>query len=265
MTDAAFDTMAASYDADFTHSAIGKIQRQRVWKHMDEWLNAEHLEILELNCGTGEDALHFANHGNRVLATDISSEMISIATDKIVRNQKQELVHCQTASIQEIIEVANGKKFDMVFSNFGGLNCLSPQDIGKLLNQLPDILKPNGKFVAIIMPKYCLFEISSFLLRFKFGKAFRRATNDPVMVKVNDEFQSTWYYNPAFFKRRAHFRNFSFDCRPIGFWIPPSNFESFFRNRKKALRFLEQLEHMTGRIKMLSSFSDHYLMQIRLK
>ena len=36
-------------------------------------------QVLELSCGTGEDALHLAEQGVRILATDPSAGMLEVA------------------------------------------------------------------------------------------------------------------------------------------------------------------------------------------
>ena len=78
-----FDIAATTYDNTFTYSKIGKLQRNLVYEHLSKILPIDHnLDILEINCGTGHDAIWLANQGHRVLATDISSEMISIARSK---------------------------------------------------------------------------------------------------------------------------------------------------------------------------------------
>ena len=51
-----FDAMAAAYARSFTESAIGRYMRAAVWR----WLDAAFQpgdRVLELNCGTGEDAV----------------------------------------------------------------------------------------------------------------------------------------------------------------------------------------------------------------
>ena len=52
----AFDSLAAKYDDLFTRSMIGRAQRGVVWDALiDTFEPGAH--ILEVNCGTGEDAL----------------------------------------------------------------------------------------------------------------------------------------------------------------------------------------------------------------
>jgi hypothetical protein len=52
-----FDEMAADYDRSFTASAIGSLMRQAVWRRLDACFRPGD-RVLELNCGTGTDAIH---------------------------------------------------------------------------------------------------------------------------------------------------------------------------------------------------------------
>ena len=126
-----FDHIAHLYDEDFTFSEIGKLQRERVWLYLDSVLpKTEALDILELNCGTGEDAARFAERGHRVLATDISPKMVEVAKTKSEQRGFANLVESQTLNIATLNPtLLNERKFDWVFSNFGGLNCLNEQDL----------------------------------------------------------------------------------------------------------------------------------------
>jgi ubiquinone/menaquinone biosynthesis C-methylase UbiE len=67
----AFDRLAAKYDDMFTRSMVGRAQRQAVWDVLLETIEPGS-HILELNCGTGEDALFLAQHDMSVVACDAS-------------------------------------------------------------------------------------------------------------------------------------------------------------------------------------------------
>ena len=78
-----FDIAAQHYDTNFTFSKIGKAQRKMVFRYLNSIINNNNkLSILELNCGTGEDAIHLNKMGHNVVATDISEEMIKTAKAK---------------------------------------------------------------------------------------------------------------------------------------------------------------------------------------
>src|SRR4051812_39356643 len=82
VADAPFDAEATTYDAAFTETIVGKLQRARVWQYLDQCMPALPLNVLEINCGTGTDAYHLASKGNRVTATDASAAMIKQALSK---------------------------------------------------------------------------------------------------------------------------------------------------------------------------------------
>ena len=81
MTPAPFDTVAAEYDAAFTDHVLGRWLRGAVWKHLDAAFQPGD-RVLELGCGTGEDALHLAQRGVHVHATDAAETMVHLADQK---------------------------------------------------------------------------------------------------------------------------------------------------------------------------------------
>lgn len=81
----AFDPLASTYDSDFTNTAIGRYLRGRVQARLEQHFRAgDH--VLELGCGTGEDARWLAGRGVAVLATDASAAMLDITRAKAAGN-----------------------------------------------------------------------------------------------------------------------------------------------------------------------------------
>ncbi len=93
-----FDQAAATYDNYFTFSEIGKKQRALVYEKLQKQLKDTN-KILEINCGTGEDAIWLANQNFLVTATDISKNMIEIAQSKSnVKNLTFKILDINTLS-----------------------------------------------------------------------------------------------------------------------------------------------------------------------
>lgn len=259
-----FDTVARDYDKSFTGTAVGRLLRERVWALLTRTGGFSRSEsaakaagmVLELNCGTGEDAVWLAKQGYRILATDISLEMIAIAENKARRAGVGKRIRTQTCSFAEVGKLEG--PFDLVFSNFGGLNCVPPEELKKLSLDLQKLVAPGGLFVAVAMSRFCWWETLYFLLKIKPREAFRRWSRKPVQARLDEKTTvPTWYYSPV--EIRRHFSDFQAKrILPVGFWLPPSYLNPFFEKRPRLLALLNFLEK-NGAPTWLAPAADHFL------
>jgi ubiquinone/menaquinone biosynthesis C-methylase UbiE len=262
----AFDTVAQRYDDSFTYGVIGMAQRNIVWDYLESALSPnDELKILELNCGTGEDALWFAKKGHNVLATDISEKMLEITKDKINKADLLSTVHTMRINITNIDSAGIKEKFDLIFSNFGGMNCIAFKEMEKLPSGVKKLLKPNGQLIMVVMPTFCLWETIYFLLKLKFRKAFRRLSKEGTIAKFNGTKIKTFYFSPARIKKlfKQHFEVLS--IKPVGFFIPPSYLDNFFSSRIKMINNLKKLEQAVSRFSFFAGSSDHFLIHLQTK
>ena len=261
-----FDHIASTYDSVFTRSAIGQLQRKRVWSYVETIIpQLKGFEMLELNCGTGEDALLFGERGFNIVATDISEEMLKVTQKKAEQFSMQNRISSHYLDLDSFNETLFDKKFDLVFSNFGGLNCINPESLKKLLDALPCILNPGGRFVGVIMPKFCAWETVFFLLRFQFKKAFRRLTSKEVMSDLHGMNLKTWYYHPSQIKKWSRDKFKLISIRPVGVALPPSYLDRFFSLKKRWLLHLNRFEKRFSQNSLFSGMSDHFVIDLQLK
>jgi len=253
-----FDIAAKQYDTVFTFSNIGKAQRNRVFKFLNPIISQnKKLSILELNCGTGEDAIQLANLGHHIIATDVSEGMINVAKNKAYPNNLQ----FQVQDINTISNQSFNKTFDLIFSNFGGLNCLSKTQLDRFLKTSTSLLKPNGKLIMVLMPKQCLWERIYFSMKGHFKKAKRRNTTENILVNIDGIDVKTWYYNPKDIVSLTKSKYKTGIIKPIGIAIPPSYFETSFLAKNPLLNILVGLEKiMTG--SFLAKYADHFLIEL---
>jgi ubiquinone/menaquinone biosynthesis C-methylase UbiE len=261
-----FDHIASTYDADFTSSTIGQLQRKAVWDKLEKILpSLEGMDVLELNCGTGEDAVLFGDRGFTIVATDVSREMLRMLDAKVKGNSLQHRISSRYLDLNDFDADAFEKKFDLVFSNFGGINCIKPESLQRLFKQLSSVLKPGGEVLAVVMPRFCLLESLYFLATFQLKKIFRRRSKQPAIVNLGNYSFPVWYYNP---NQIAALTADKFEVvakYPIGLFIPPSYLERFFSGRKRALSILYRLEKKLNGLSSLSAWSDHYIIELKLK
>lgn len=261
---APFDAVANQYDTAFTHTAVGRLQRAVVQHFLSIRLgDAAPGQALELNCGTGIDACWLAHQGWEVLATDVSSGMLALAQENAaqaglegrIRTAVLDLSHPLLPQMPE-----RRQQFDLVFSNFGGLNCVSPETLPQLGEALPLLLKPGGLFVAVVMGRFCCWEMLYFLIKGRPKEAFRRLSKEPLEARLDQNTSvKTWYFSPKEFIKILSFNNLTKkNIQAVGFWAPPSYLNSFFEKRPRLLRFLYFLEK-NCRGKTWAFGADHFL------
>lgn len=262
----AFDTLAPTYDADFTASPLARHLRERVHARLDRLVTAGET-ALELGCGTGEDALHLARRGVHVIATDASDAMLTAARAKLAgeANVRVERLDMQNLN-HRVTEITEGTQIELVFANFGVLNCLS--DWRPLAAWLARRLRPGGRAAFGVMPPLCLWEISWHALHGEFGVACRRWRRGGATFDLNHAAADAMNgvpTNPAIHypSPRRLARDFApwfrrTHVEPLGLWLPPSDIYGVIEKRPRLLRALTALDDRIGRIPALAAFADHY-------
>ena len=264
----AFDAVASAYDTTFSETAVGRLLRARVRALATrETAEARPAAALEINCGTGEDAVWLAKQGWQVLATDVSPEMVAATNARARAAGLAGSIRVEVCAIEEIGRIRSDallSELRLIFSDFGGLNCLSPESLQKLAIDLQLLMPSGGIFVAVVMGRFCWWETLYFLLKGKPREAFRRLGKEPVNAPLDDKTSvPTWYYSPAEFRRlMAHEQVRAISVHPAGFWLPPSYLDPFFEKRPRLLRFLNFLEkNLTA--PWMSSMADHFFVCIK--
>lgn len=261
----AFDSVAAKYDSTFTRSIIGKAQREIVRDYLENVLNEKAKQkILELNCGTGEDAVWFAKRGHTVLATDISEKMLELTEQKIKANNLSRRIRTRRIDLSKTEDLTLNNEFDLIFSNFGGINCIPFNDLFKLPESLFKLLKPGGRIILVIMPTFCLWEMFYFTIKLNLKKAFRRSSTNGTKVYLNGEELTTYYYTPIIINKifRKGFKQVF--LKPLGFFIPPSYLEKFFSPKQRTFNLLKKMESIVTNWSVLANYADHFLIDLKV-
>lgn len=256
-----FDDIAQVYDSDFTYSEIGKKQRALAWEFFQQHYNDKvsgKTALLEMNCGTGEDALFFAKQGIFVTATDISREMLAVVEQKVQKADLQSHIFVQKWDLTQDFLLPN--QYHVAFSNFGGWNCLTSENIENLGLKLSALLLPKGKLFVVVMPHFCIWESIYFLYRRKWKEIFRRSNKNAISAKLENVFVNTYYYSPSEIQKllSPHFR--MIDYQAIGICLPPSYLEKFFQKKPILLSFLDKIERILHKFRFSAFASDHFVM-----
>ena len=252
----AFDRLASNYDNIFTNTLIGRAQRDSVWKILLETFHRGD-NILELNCGTGEDALFLARNNISVMSCDASQEMIAYAEQRLTAQPVPlSVVFCHLPT-ERIRELAPTRRFDGAFSNFSGLNCI--KDLASVATSLSQLVNRGDRLLLCFSTRVCLVEIVYYLAQGQKRKAFRRLSghSQPAIDGVPLDV----YYpslNEILRSFAPHFRLRS--TTGVGVAVPPSYLESWAHSHPAIFRILCRLESLLARVPLLRSTGDHVLL-----
>lgn len=247
-----FDPLAPTYDAAFTHTQIGQYLRGRVQARLlHHYAPGDH--ILELGCGTGEDALVLAAHGIRLTATDASPAMLEQAR---LKAGDHPLLTFARLDLSNLPDEWPALPCDGAFASFGPANCIA--DWRPLAAWLADRVRPGAVVGLGVMSPFCLWEIAWHSLHLDFKTAFRRLRADTTFggqpIHYPTVRRLTRDFAPHF--ERAYIQG-------LGLFLPPSDVYGVIEKRPNAVKVLSGLERFFTRLSALSMFADHYWIEFR--
>lgn len=258
-----FDTFANTYDQTFTQSPIAQFLRAQV-HHRLQTRYQPGQQVLELGCGTGEDALWLAQQQIAVIATDASDAMLDMARQK---TQHTSLVQCLQLDLQSLMDdgipEALGTTFAGVFANFGVLNCLA--DWQPLARWLAERIKPGGIAGFAIMGPYCLWEMMWHGAHLDFGVALRRLRGATFQADEQDDATAIPIAYPTVKRITSDFAPYfeRVHVQPLGLFLPPSDVYGVIEKRPRAMQWLMMLDTQVRRLSWLAPFADHYWIELR--
>ncbi len=252
----AFDSIAGRYDALFTDSSIGRAQRTAVWREALRVFQPGH-RVLELNCGTGEDALFLASRGIGVCACDASPGMIYQAQERKAAEAPSSPIDFLILRTEHIDSLAASGQFDGVFSNFSGLNCV--EDLARTAASLSRLVRPGANLLLCVFTRFCLWEVAHYAARGDLHRAFRRCRGS-AQVNLDGHLLSVHY--PTLRSIRKWFAPM-FRLRGvtgIGVAVPPSYLEPWAQKHPDLLRKCEAIDHVVSRWPGARVIGDHMLL-----
>jgi SAM-dependent methyltransferase len=238
-----FDRIATQYGNLWTSTKAGQLQREAVRRY------AAHLfppqsRILDLGCGTGDDALILRTRGLHVTGIDASAEMVRIACGRGV--------DARHYAIENIADLPG--KFDAIWSNFGALNCI--ESLPDLRQPFAHAVNPGGWLVVCLMSRMCLWETIWYALHGRIRKATRRWNGE-----AKSSVAKRVFYPTVRSVRRAFAPDFTLEStHGVGFAVPPSYVTGISHS---TMDRLAALDRRVASWPILRSLSDHRLMIFR--
>lgn len=251
-----FDAVAESYDRCFTETVLGRELRAIVWSTL-EGIFRRGDRVLELNCGTGEDAVWLASRGIKVFATDSSRAMLEVAAQKAASTGISGNIEFSHLNLAKPAVGWPDSEFDGALSNFGGLNCI--RDMTDVAGLLGRSIRPGGRFIAVVMGRWCAWEILWHLLHFQPRAALRRLAQPGTKARIGSGTLRVWYPPPGAL-RRALGHDFRLKrLRGLGVFLPPTYLQEVVAKRRRLFDLLCMLEKSLGSSTPMRYLGDHIL------
>ncbi|XZF13660.1 class I SAM-dependent methyltransferase [Chitinophagaceae bacterium MMS25-I14] len=257
--DAAFSKQSPIFDEIDDHNNLLLWMRDRVHREVLQYA-PKGAYMLELNCGTGIDAMFFARNGYKIKATDNAKGMLQQLQQKIEKHNMEDRITAERCSFNNLEQLGTNPQFDYVFSNFGGLNCTDRLD--KVLHDIDTLLKPGGSFTLVIMPRVCLWEMLM-IFRGYFKTAFRRFRRGATKARVEGVYFDCYYYNPKYIIKHMG-SNYSLQSlKGLAITVPPPYIEHFTERHPTLFKTLEKWENKIWSKSPFNRWGDHFMITMQ--
>ena len=135
--DQSFDKFADKFEKNIYGSTKGQLRHELIvhYLHQSITLDSAPLDVLDAGGGTGVMTQVMLDLGHKVTLTDISSETLTLAQEKLGNNNRLVIQHV------DILSLSNTKQYDLVVCH-AVLEWL--HDPFEVLGKLVDLVKPGG-------------------------------------------------------------------------------------------------------------------------
>lgn len=249
---AAFDAESAVYDESFGRNPIGRLFRS-VFQDRLAALFPPGARVLDVGCGTGEDAVFLAGRGVGVHALDLAPGMVAETRAKAERaGLDASRLAVETRAAEDVASCGSG--FDGAYSDFGALNCVDLEAFGQ---GLVSALRPGAAVLFSVMGRHPL---PATVLHALTGRGPARGGRPP---RVAGHDVPTDYLSPRRFREALGPGYVWRPLRALGVVVPDPGFGGWAERHPRLLSALATLEAAVRDVPGLRALGDHLLFEGR--
>lgn len=261
----AFDSVAPTYDGPQGNNELIQRMREITWARISSLLPPDGGALIDLGCGTGIDAEHFARQGSDVLATDWSPAMVERAAARgaALGDGRLQAVRVGAQELEQLHPV-HDDRFDVAYSNFGPLNCVP--DLGHTAATLAPLMHPGGHAVFTVIGRWCPWEVAHYARKRRWSRARVRFLRRVTPVGMNGHTIWTRYFTPREFVREWVGDGSEWELvgyEGLSTFVPPPYLTALSERRPKLFARLVRLDARTAAWPVFRNLGDHFLVVLR--
>jgi SAM-dependent methyltransferase len=269
LSEGEFSRASPFYDADLHANPIARWARRRSLQVLARSYTAGD-RVLEIGCGSGEEAICLAQRGVAVVATDAALGMIEVLRAKMAAASESsgwpKLITPLVLPAGRLAELAAdglAGGFDGAYSSFGPLNC--EPSLEPVVDALAQMVRPGGPVVISMINRYCAWETAWYMLAGSPQIAFRRWSGQ-ASATVRAEWAEgrirVYYWTPGEVEDvfYPHFRI----VRRMGLpWLlPPFYLHHLVRRVPRLMNVLARVDRRYAATWPTYHFGDHFLLEM---
>jgi ubiquinone/menaquinone biosynthesis C-methylase UbiE len=256
----AFDRVAPTYDGPQGNNDLIQRMRSITWRRIESVFGSG-ARLIDIGCGTGIDAEHFAGEGFRVHATDWSPAMAERAAVRAANPALGGRLSAEHVGAQELgVLAVRGERFDGAYSNFGPLNCVP--DLRTTSAALGEMMAPGARCVFTVIGRVCPWEMAHYAVRGRFRRLAVRFARGETPVHMAGGTIWTRYYTPRQFAQcfAGEFRVVRYEA--LSLFVPPPYLTFVHDHAPRLFDVLVRLDAATARWPLLRDAGDHFLIEL---
>lgn len=257
----AYDGYAARYDSLLSENLINAHMRS-VMTALEGATFRPGERLLELGCGTGDEAIELASRGCDVVGIDPSEQMIRVAREKAASRRLPGSLRFQVGYARDLATVLSEESNASFAGGFSSFALSYEPDLEMVRTGLVRLIRPGGVFLAATMNRLSGIEWTiamGSLHPSLAGRRLARATRH----KVGD-LQTTVYCRSPKELGRAFSPGFTLErLRALPVALPPHYANRPLQRWPMLLRALSRIDARVGGWPILDELGDHTVAWLR--
>jgi SAM-dependent methyltransferase len=255
-----WDRYALDYEKLLVNDTVYYLTKEVMHRIVERELKGKtgELNVLDINCGTGNDFPFFFERNFKVTACDGSKGMLNKAHENYedyIKNGRLKLLLGLSEEMTK--DTFPAGQFDLIFSITGGFSYIDDKQLTKINEVLKTFLKPDGLMIVAHLNHFCLPEMLYRLLRFK-NPFYRNKKQLSISIK---DTPFTMYLRGGKQLKECYASSFSkIKLFPLLAATPP--YQSNYRPGKKLIQFHRSLEYQLSKSSFFSGIADQIVVVV---